>query len=68
MLVIALVGHFATLLRATVRTMLAERDVYIDWHNARDVAPGPLFRRIYRHLIRFRDDRAAPMVAVCQPA
>ncbi|MDI7047269.1 polyhydroxyalkanoate depolymerase, partial [Escherichia coli] len=27
-------GHFATLLRGTVRTMLAEHDVYItDWHN-----------------------------------
>ncbi|HEY1611997.1 MAG TPA: polyhydroxyalkanoate depolymerase, partial [Paraburkholderia sp.] len=31
-------GHFATLLRGTVRTMLPEHDVYItDWHNARDV-------------------------------
>ena len=31
-------GHFATLLRETVRTMLADHDVYItDWHNARDV-------------------------------
>ncbi|MDQ7762086.1 polyhydroxyalkanoate depolymerase, partial [Xanthomonas sontii] len=31
-------GHFATLLRATVRTMLPDHDVYItDWHNARDV-------------------------------
>ena len=31
-------GHFATLLRETVRTMLAYHDVYItDWHNARDV-------------------------------
>ena len=41
MLVVApLSGHFATLLRATVRTMLPEHDVYItDWHNARDVPP-----------------------------
>jgi poly(3-hydroxybutyrate) depolymerase len=31
-------GHFATLLRETVRTMLGDHDVYItDWHNARDV-------------------------------
>ncbi|MFI4940021.1 MAG: polyhydroxyalkanoate depolymerase, partial [Burkholderiales bacterium] len=31
-------GHFATLLRETARTMLADHDVYItDWHNARDV-------------------------------
>ncbi len=31
-------GHFATLLRATVQTVLADHDVFItDWHNARDV-------------------------------
>jgi poly(3-hydroxybutyrate) depolymerase len=31
-------GHFATLLRPTVRTLLADHDVYVvDWHNARDV-------------------------------
>jgi poly(3-hydroxybutyrate) depolymerase len=31
-------GHFATLLRPTVRTLLADHDVYvIDWHNARDI-------------------------------
>ncbi len=31
-------GHFATLLRPTVQTMLADFDVYItDWQNARDV-------------------------------
>jgi polyhydroxyalkanoate depolymerase len=31
-------GHFATLLRDTVRTVLADHDVYItDWHNARDM-------------------------------
>ena len=41
LLVAPLSGHFATLLRATVRTMLPEHDVYItDWHNARDV-PRP---------------------------
>jgi poly(3-hydroxybutyrate) depolymerase len=38
LLVAPLSGHFATLLRSTVRTMLPEHDVYItDWHNARDV-------------------------------
>ena len=38
LLVAPLSGHFATLLRATVRTMLPEHDVFItDWHNARDV-------------------------------
>ena len=38
LLVAPLSGHFATLLRSTVRTMLPEHDVYItDWHNVRDV-------------------------------
>src|SRR6202142_480979 len=38
LLVAPMSGHFATLLRHTVRTMLPEHDVYItDWHNARDV-------------------------------
>ena len=32
-------GHFATLLRNTVQTLLADHDVCItDWHNARDVS------------------------------
>ncbi len=32
-------GHFATLLRATVRTCLLDNDVHItDWRNAHDVA------------------------------
>jgi len=39
LLVAPLSGHFATLLRETVRTMLPDNDVYItDWHNARDVS------------------------------
>ena len=38
LLVAPLSGHFATLLRATVRTILPDHDVFItDWHNARDV-------------------------------
>ena len=42
MLVVApLSGHFASLLRNTVRTLLPDNDVYItDWHNARDVCLG----------------------------
>ncbi len=73
-LVIApLSGHFATLLRATVRTMLPEHDVYItDWHNARDVptAAGRFgFDEYVEHLIRFLEaiGPGAHMVAVCQP-
>ena len=67
-------GHFATLLRATVRTMLPDHDVYItDWHNARDVplAEGTFgFDDYVSHLIRFLRTmgEGAHMVAVCQPA
>jgi poly(3-hydroxybutyrate) depolymerase len=73
LLVAPLSGHFATLLRATVRTMLPEHDVYItDWHNARDV---PLIAGRFgvdeylEHLITFLDviGPGAHIVAVCQP-
>src|SRR5271168_1952535 len=38
LLVAPMSGHFATLLRGTAQTLLADHDVYItDWHNARDV-------------------------------
>jgi poly(3-hydroxybutyrate) depolymerase len=73
LLIAPLSGHFATLLRATVKTMLAEHDVYItDWHNARDVplADGPFtFNDYTAHIIRFLEKigPGAHMVAVCQP-
>jgi polyhydroxyalkanoate depolymerase len=73
LLIAPLSGHFATLLRATVRTMLPEHDVYItDWHNARDVATehGRFgFDDYICHLIRFLEKMGpgAHMVAVCQP-
>ena len=38
LLIAPMSGHWATLLRGTVQTLLADHDVYItDWHNARDV-------------------------------
>jgi poly(3-hydroxybutyrate) depolymerase len=73
MLVAPLSGHFATLLRATVKTMLADHDVYItDWHNARDVAlskGGFGFDDYIQHLIDFLEaiGPGAHLVAVCQP-
>jgi poly(3-hydroxybutyrate) depolymerase len=73
LLVAPLSGHFATLLRSTVRTMLPEHDVYItDWHNARDVAPreGQFgFDDFIAHLIRFLEvmGPGAHVIAVCQP-
>jgi polyhydroxyalkanoate depolymerase len=74
LLVAPLSGHFATLLRDTVATMLPEHDVYLtDWHNARDV---PLrhgrfdFDDYVDHLIRFLEKigPGAHLVAICQPA
>jgi polyhydroxyalkanoate depolymerase len=73
LLVAPLSGHFATLLRATVATMLPEHDVYItDWHNARDV---PLTAGRFGcdeyvdHLIEFLEymGPGTHLVAVCQP-
>jgi len=74
MLVVApLSGHFATLLRNTVRTLLADHDVYItDWHNARDVslADGAFgFDDYVDHVIRFLEEigPGAHVLSVCQP-
>src|SRR6202035_1475477 len=73
LLVAPLSGHFATLLRSTVRTMLPEHDVYItDWHNVRDAAlvHGRFgFDEYIAHLIRFLEaiGPGAHVVAVCQP-
>jgi poly(3-hydroxybutyrate) depolymerase len=73
LLVAPLSGHFATLLRNTVKTMLPEHDVYItDWHNARDaplVAGRFGFDDYVEHLIKFLEvmGPGAHIVAVCQP-
>lgn len=73
LVVAPLSGHFATLLRSTVRTLLADHDVYItDWHNARDVplSAGAFGMDGYiRHLISFLEHLGpgAHVVAVCQP-
>lgn len=74
LLVAPMSGHFATLLRPTVQTMLPDCDVYItDWHNARDVPhdAGRFDLDDYvSHLVRFLEHMGAPthIVAVCQPA
>ena len=73
LVVAPLSGHFATLLRSTVRTLLPDHDVYItDWHNARDVSldHGPFgFDDYVAYLIRFLEELGpgAHLVAVCQP-
>jgi polyhydroxyalkanoate depolymerase len=74
LVVAPLSGHFATLLRATVRTMLPDHDVYItDWHNARDVPLSDgvfAFDDYVAHLIQFLRTmgEGSHIVAVCQPA
>ena len=66
-------GHFATLLLATVKTLVRDHEVYItDWHNMRDVpiSAGPFgFDDYVEHLIRFQDEigPGGHMLAVCQP-
>ena len=66
-------GHFATLLRDTVKTLLQDHDVYItDWHNparhsARDGEFG--LDEYTGHLIKFLEVMGprSHMVAICQP-
>jgi polyhydroxyalkanoate depolymerase len=66
-------GHFATLLRETVRTLLPEHDVYItDWRNARDVplAAGRFGVDEYvEHIMQFLRaiGPGAHVLAICQP-
>lgn len=73
LLVAPLSGHFATLLRDTVRVLLPEHDVHItDWANARDVGMwnGRFgFDEYVEHLIKFLEAMGpgAHVIAVCQP-
>ena len=74
MLVVApLSGHYATLLKSTVATLLRDHDVYItDWKNARDVpvAEGRFgFDEYVDYVIRFLRELgpASHVLAVCQP-
>jgi poly(3-hydroxybutyrate) depolymerase len=66
-------GHFSTLLRGTVRTLLPEQDVWIsDWHNARDVglADGSFgFDAYIEYVIRWLEllGPDTHVMAVCQP-
>jgi polyhydroxyalkanoate depolymerase len=74
LLVAPMSGHFATLLRGTVKTLLQDHDVYItDWHNPRDIPlnAGRFGLEDYTdHLIAFLDKMGprSHMVAICQPS
>jgi poly(3-hydroxybutyrate) depolymerase len=73
-LVAPMSGHYATLLRSTVSSLLPDCDVFVtDWHNARDipVSAGKFDVEDYTlYLVDFM--RAvgpeAHVIAVCQPA
>jgi poly(3-hydroxybutyrate) depolymerase len=74
LLVAPMSGHFATLLRGTVKTLLQDHDVYItDWHNPRDIPlrAGRFGLDDYTaHLIDFLGQLGPRphMVAICQPS
>ncbi len=67
-------GHWATLLRGTVQTLLADHDVYVtDWHNARDVPliHGQFSLDDYVDYVLEFTRLLGPdvhLLAVCQPA
>jgi len=73
LLVAPMAGHFATLLRHTVSTLLPDHDVYVtDWANARDVARahGRFGLDEYiDHVIAFLEflGPGAHAIGVCQP-
>ncbi len=73
LVVAPLSGHFATLLSNTVKTLLADHDVYVtDWHNARDVslAQGRFGFEDYVESVTTFLRILGPgthVVAVCQP-
>jgi poly(3-hydroxybutyrate) depolymerase len=74
LLVAPMSGHFATLLRGTVKTLLQDHDVYItDWHNPRNIPLGHGrfgLDDYTEHLINFLGQLGPRphMVAICQPS
>ena len=74
LLVAPMSGHFATLLRSTVKTLLQDHDAYItDWHNPRDIplSAGKFGLEDFTdHLIKFLEQMGprSHMIAICQPS
>ncbi len=74
LLVAPMSGHYATLLRSTVISLLPDADVWItDWHNARDipVSEGKFDIEDYTlYLVDFMRHLgpSVNVIAVCQPA
>ncbi|WBU52083.1 polyhydroxyalkanoate depolymerase [Paracoccus sp. SCSIO 75233] len=74
LLVAPMSGHYATLLRSTVTSLLPDADVYVtDWHNARNipVSKGKFDIEDYtQYLVEFMRHLGPDVnvIAVCQPA
>ena len=74
LLVAPMSGHYATLLRSTVKSLIVDCEVYItDWHNARDipVSEGKFDVEDYTlYLVEFMKHLGPDthVIAVCQPA
>jgi len=74
LLIAPMSGHYATLLRKTVKSLLPNCDVFItDWHNARDipVSKGKFdIEDFTLYLVDFMKHlgRDTHVIAVCQPA
>ncbi len=74
LLVAPMSGHYATLLRSTVKSLLVDCEVYItDWHNARDipVSAGKFDVEDYTlYLVDFMREMGPDtnVIAICQPA
>jgi len=74
LLVAPMSGHYATLLRSTVASLLPDADVYVtDWHNARDipVSAGKFDIEDYTlYLVDFMRALGPDthVIAICQPA
>ncbi len=67
-------GHYATLLRSTVKSLIVNCEVYVtDWHNARDipVSAGKFDVEDYTlYLMEFMKELGPDthVIAICQPA
>jgi poly(3-hydroxybutyrate) depolymerase len=74
LLVAPMSGHYATLLRSTVASLLPDADVFVtDWHNARDipVSAGKFDVEDYTlYLVEFMRELGPDthVIAICQPA
>ena len=73
LLVAPMSGHYATLLRSTVNSLIPDAEVYVtDWHNARDipVSEGKFDIEDYtKYLVDFMNQLGPDthVIAICQP-